>query len=207
VRGFAGFSISICLLLSSCGNYKLVGSLSRYGNITDKHPWKSYGESYSPQNEIDELAIIAAKKNMKIREGNQVAVNVFNNKQYSYVATYEDKSFSENKYDIKEITYYLIVSEKILATRGPIYEPFPDELFERSVHICANNAILEGGSSTLFVTGWVQPVMLKADVASQCDIEVVARRVERDGPGEMLCNKTINICIPVYADNNVRPLR
>ena len=196
MKGLSIFSIVFCLLISSCGNYKLVGSISRDGGFSDEHPWEYFDGMSALPSEIDRLAIVAAIENKKIISGNLVAVNVMKDKKYTYVAIYEDKKHAEEMFSPKKVMHYLVVSEKIFAIRGPTYEPFPDVSFERSVHICARKAFLEGGSSTLFVTGWVQPVMLKADVTSRCSVDVVAHRAELDGPGEMLCKKTINTCLP-----------
>jgi len=196
MRGLTIFSIVICLFASSCGKYKLVGSLSYDGGFSDEYPWEKPVESYLPQDEIDRLAVEAAKENRKIIFRNLVAVNVMSDGKYSHVAIYEDDSHSEDMFISKKIIHYLVVSEKVFAKRGPIYEPFPDVYFERSVHICARKAFLDGGSSTLFFTGWIQPVMLKGDLTSRCSVDVVAHRAELDGPGEILCKKTVNICLP-----------
>jgi hypothetical protein len=196
MKNYGVLSVLASLFLWGCGDYQLVVIDSRLGGAVDDLTWESRAGSTAPPSRIEQLVIDTAQNHQEITDGKTRIAYVASFSKYTLVAAYEVPDECSDLFAAKKVMRYLVVAGQIHALLGPTYEPFPDLVFEKSVNICARNAMVDGGSSTLQMLGWIKPVMLKGTVTSKCSVAVNAYLAREGGPGDKLGEKLIRTCIP-----------
>ncbi len=194
------FLIALCVAFScmaGCsGQTRLTGSLSDfYEQLPDDLTWKKEKESRLPQNEVERSVVQVAADHRIQKQGSTSIMYVSRKEQDTYVATAESLSESPSLFNPKKVVRYVVQAGRIRATMGPCLEPFPDAVLERSLLAVTERAVAGGGWVVVPVLDWVEPVVFKGVVQGKCRVEIAIYRAE-NGPGELICTRTVNPCPP-----------
>ncbi len=186
-----------CVSLSGCcGNYQLIGLMDKWRPLQDDLQWRQERELRAPRDRVEELVVRVAANHLALVDGSMMVVYISHNQKDTLICAVEDISDTKDGFAPKRVTRYLVQSGRIHAVQGPLLEPFPDVAFERSVVYIAGRAVSEGGMSVVTVGNWLKPLALKGVVSGKCKVEVSVFAAEPNGPGPMLCRKSVNVCGP-----------
>lgn len=184
-----------CFMSGCCGDYQLIVVRDRTA-LPDSLNWQKELSLCLPRNELEKSIVAVAANHREQESGKTMIVYISHDERETLVATVENISPSDNKFEPKKLVRYLVQSGRIRATMGPNVEPFPDATFERSVLFTSQKALEEGGWAVNPILDWVEPVAIRGTVLGKCNVEVKIFRTDNGGPGDLICTKSVNPCLP-----------